>query len=81
MDWLTITPTTIELELDGETPLALLESLLDKLSASPLPGFVVEYRGSGEIFKLDGKFYDQVEYRITAITPSPEFPLEINNMV
>lgn len=81
MNWLTITPTTIELELDGATPLALLESLLDKLTASPLPGFVVEYIGAGEIFRLDGNLYDQVEYRITTITPAPELPLDIGEIV
>lgn len=81
MNWLTITPTQIELELDGTTPLALLESFLDKLTFEPLPGFVVEYLGAGEIFRLDGNFYNEINYRVSILTPAPDIPLEIDQVV
>lgn len=81
MDWLIITPTQIELELDGTDPLALLQSLLDKLEQSPQTGIISEFKGSGEIFRLDGNLYNQAEYKLSVIQASPPIPLNLGDMV
>lgn len=81
MNWLTITPTQIELDLDGTTAIALLQSLLDKIEQSPQTGIISEFKGAGEIFRLDGNLYNQAEYKLSIIQASPAIPLEFDSIV
>jgi hypothetical protein len=81
MNWITITPTEIELELDGTTAIALLQSLLDKLEQSPQTGIISEFKGAGEIFRLDGNLYNQAEYKLSLIQASPPIPLNLGDIV
>jgi hypothetical protein len=81
MNWITITPTEIELELDGTTAIALLQSLLDKLEQSPQPTVISEFKGAGEIFRLDGNLYNQAEYKLSLIQESPPIPLNLGDIV
>jgi hypothetical protein len=81
MNWLTLTPTQIELDLEGTTALALFQSLLDKIEQTPNPGIESQFLGSGEIYRLDGQLYTQAEYRVSAITLAPPMPLVIADIV
>jgi hypothetical protein len=80
MDWLTITPTHIELELEGETPLALLASFLEKMQTAGLERAAVGWVGGGLIYRFDGNLYDYAEYRFQAITPAPDIELDLESI-
>lgn len=81
MNWLTITPTQIELDLDGTDALGLLQSLLDKIEQTPSTGIISEFKGAGEIFRLDGNLYNQAEYKLSIIQASPLIELSISEIV
>lgn len=81
MTWLTITPTQIELELDGETPLALLESLLEKLAPPGIDGVAAGFVEAGQIFRFDGNLYDYADYKLQIILEAPEVNLNLEDMV
>ncbi|UAJ73727.1 hypothetical protein IQE94_05450 [Synechocystis sp. PCC 7339] len=80
MNWLTITPTQIELELEGTTPLALLESLLDKVSTAGLGSVAGGFAESGLIYRFDGQLYDYADYKLQIITEAPEINLNIEDI-
>jgi hypothetical protein len=81
MNWLIITPTQIEIELEGTTPLALLESLLDKISTAGLGSVAGGFVESGLIYRFDGQLYDYADYNLQIITESPEINLNLGDMV